>query len=594
MIFKRTLKRKIQNSMISTAFISLLIALIIILPLIYIATIPVTTYISSTINNYISQNYSMSFETNLNSQKKMITKSMINSLTVEDIINSYSDDNYSIEEQEEIMEEMIETRGNITLEIDGFDEDSQKIIILSMIKIIKDIKEIVPLDDVILTEFELAGETIFSIPENKTTFYSSDIVHFESMHNKENNMLDKKLLGIYEHSKSTLTILDQESNLLGTITTAVNPYFVFIVMGPIILVFLLASILALLVANLMSRLLSIPILKPIKQLNKQLTIIAGDDLALHKHMTVEVKRPPKEIEQLRDNSNLIMEKMKIYAVNLENYKDELEAQNYELEAQNLELADSKTMIESQQNKLVQSEKMASIGQLSAAIAHEINTPLGAIKSNCQMIEMVLPIIELSTQEQENEKLKKAVKNIKRSNDISLDASKRMGEIIKNLKNFSRLDQSNYQEANINEGIQSVLVLTSNLWKNKITLKEDYGELPLVECYPSMLNQVFMNVIVNAIQASDNISEIEISTYVKSDNIVVKVKDFGTGISPENLSRIFDSGFTTKDKNNGTGLGLSISRDILKKHNGTITVESVTTEGSTFTIEFPISHDHKNC
>ncbi len=282
--------------------------------------------------------------------------------------------------------------------------------------------------------------------------------------------------------------------------------------------------------------------------------------------------------------------MSTYFENLEDYKDELEAQNAELEAQNIELSDSKHVIEKQQDQLVQSEKMASIGQLSAAIAHEINTPLGVIKSNCQMAETILPMVELKVDTEADPKLKKALKNLENTNAISLDAAKRMGEIIRNLKNFSRLDQSDYQEADINEGIQSVLVLTSNLWKNKINLKEHYGTLPLVRCYPSMLNQVIMNILVNAIHASDKNGIIEIETQSDDTNVTIAIKDYGIGMSKDVVERVFDSGFTTKERNEGTGLGLSISHDIIERHQGRIEVESKLGEGSLFKVILPINHE----
>ena len=175
-----------------------------------------------------------------------------------------------------------------------------------------------------------------------------------------------------------------------------------------------------------------------------------------------------------------------------------------------------------------------------------------------------------------------------------DATKRVGEIIRNLKNFSRIDQAKFQNADITEGIKSVLVLTSNLWKNKVTIHESYEMLPLISCYPSMLNQVFMNIIVNAIQASDKNDDIYIQTEFDDVYVYLTIRDNGSGIKENHLEHIFDSGFTTKPKDEGTGLGLSISKDIIDKHCGHIEAFNNDDKGATFKITLPIEQSDKIC
>ena len=221
--------------------------------------------------------------------------------------------------------------------------------------------------------------------------------------------------------------------------------------------------------------------------------------------------------------------MKQYSHLLEDQKIILENQNEELEAQNEELTDSKRKIEDAQTMLVQSENMASIGQLTAAITHEINTPLGAISSNVQLYDMLINLLHENNLIHTNPELFDVVERMKETNSINIMACQRVIEIIKSLKTFSKLDQAEFQEVNITDGIKSVLILTSNLWKNKIKIHEDYGDIPIVKCFPGLLNQVFMNILVNAIQAVKDKGDIYIKTFVDNEYLNVSIKDTGIGI-----------------------------------------------------------------
>ncbi|MHB8131465.1 MAG: sensor histidine kinase, partial [Mobilitalea sp.] len=156
--------------------------------------------------------------------------------------------------------------------------------------------------------------------------------------------------------------------------------------------------------------------------------------------------------------------------------------------------------------------------------------------------------------------------------------------------FSRLDQAEFQEANINEGIKSVLVLTHNLLKRRITVHEDFGDLPLVKCFPGQLNQVLMNIIVNASQAIEGEGDIFIRTFLKEKHLYITISDSGTGIRDEDLRKIFDPGFTTKGVGVGLGLGLYLSYNIIQNHNGEISVVSEPSKGAEFTIKIPIDNE----
>lgn len=231
-----------------------------------------------------------------------------------------------------------------------------------------------------------------------------------------------------------------------------------------------------------------------------------------------------------------------------------------------------------QLQLINSEKMASLGQLVAGIAHEINTPFASIKSNNSIMTKLIQKIE-------NEDLKEMFSEI---NSIDNEAVKRVLNLVTSLKRFVRLDEVELQETDINKEIDLTLDLIHHETKNKAEIIKKYSNLPLIKCYPNMLNQVFMNILVNACHAIETKGVIEIETSCENNMLVVSIKDSGKGIPKENIDKIFMAGFTTKASGVGTGLGLAISQKIIDKHNGKIEVQSETGHGSRFIITIPIS------
>lgn len=231
----------------------------------------------------------------------------------------------------------------------------------------------------------------------------------------------------------------------------------------------------------------------------------------------------------------------------------------------------------QQTQLIQSEKMASLGQLVAGVAHEINTPLGSINSNNALFKKCVE--KLSGPEDINSMINELI-------NINTEAIKRINELAKSLKNFARLDEAEFQEADIHEGIKNTLMLINHEIKDRIEVIKDFGEIPNIKCYPNQLNQVFMNILINAAQSIEGEGKITITTGHSAPNIVITISDTGSGIPKENLKKIFDPGFTTKSVGVGTGLGLSIVYRIIQKHNGKISVESQVGRGTTFRIELP--------
>ncbi len=227
-----------------------------------------------------------------------------------------------------------------------------------------------------------------------------------------------------------------------------------------------------------------------------------------------------------------------------------------------------------QLKLINSEKMASLGQLVAGIAHEINTPLASIKSNNEIaVKLIKRLKDTDTAEILNE-----------INTIDTEAISRINKIVTGLRKFVRLDEAELQEADINKEIDLTLDLIRHETKNKVTVIKKYGEIPLVKCYPNMLNQVFMNILVNACQAIKEQGKIIISTEYCNKNLIVRIKDNGCGI--DDINKIFFAGYTTKGVGVGTGLGLAISKKIIEKHNGKISVNSKVGKGSEFIITIP--------
>ena len=224
-----------------------------------------------------------------------------------------------------------------------------------------------------------------------------------------------------------------------------------------------------------------------------------------------------------------------------------------------------------QLKLINSEKMASLGQLVAGVAHEINTPIASIKSNNEIATKLISKIS-------DESVAELLKEI---NNIDREAVERINRLVVSLRKFVRLDEAELQDADINKEIDLTLDLIRHETKNRITIVKNYGELPPVKCYPNMLNQVFMNILVNATQAIENEGVITIDTSFKNKTLTVKIKDTGCGIKePE---KIFFAGYTTKGVGVGTGLGLAISQKIIEKHNGKIEVFSEINKGSEFVI-----------
>jgi len=173
-----------------------------------------------------------------------------------------------------------------------------------------------------------------------------------------------------------------------------------------------------------------------------------------------------------------------------------------------------------------------------------------------------------------------------------EGADRTTEIVKGLRNFSRVDEEELKYANLNQGLEATLLILRNEIRHRVQVIKEFGDIPEIPCYPGKLNQVFMNIITNAIQAVTTNGIITIRTYVKNSFVYVEIEDNGIGISPENLSKVFEPFYTPKRVGEGTGLGLSISYGIIKDHNGSIKIKSEPGKGTTFIIKLPMDNQEK--
>ena len=284
----------------------------------------------------------------------------------------------------------------------------------------------------------------------------------------------------------------------------------------------------------------------------------------------------------------------------------------ELIKTNRDLKEVNSKLSDAQSKLIQSEKLASIGQLAAGVAHEINNPIGFIFSNFGTLEQYLEDLfqMLDAYEQAEASVSDGaalarIRSLKADLDIdylkedipnlmreSRDGIQRVRKIVQDLKDFSRVDaRQEWESVDLHAGIDSTLNIVNNEIKYKADVVKHYGALPEVQCLPSELNQVFMNLLVNAAHAiTAERGTITISTGVDGPNVWVEVADTGAGIAQENLKRIFDPFFTTKPVGKGTGLGLSLSYGIVQKHSGRMEVHSELGVGTRFRVTLPIQHE----
>jgi signal transduction histidine kinase len=317
----------------------------------------------------------------------------------------------------------------------------------------------------------------------------------------------------------------------------------------------------------------------------------------------EVAERQKAEEALVHLNSHLEERIAERTRHLETATRELEQGRHELEKAYAELT-------SRQAIILHQDKMASIGLLAAGVAHDINNPIGFVTNNLEELRIYLTRLQAFIEEQQTiiqatappEELKKLREDWNQLgidyilDDFgaliaeSLEGATRVSDIVKNLRNFSRVDDFAFKLADINECMESSIKITQHELRHKAQVHRQFGEIPRIFCCPQQLNQAFMNLLVNAAHAIDKRGEVTLKSWSDADFVHISITDTGCGI-PENLqSKIFEPFFTTKEAGKGTGLGLSIVADIIKLHQGEISVQSRPGYGTTFTITLPLRHE----
>ena len=313
---------------------------------------------------------------------------------------------------------------------------------------------------------------------------------------------------------------------------------------------------------------------------------------------------------LKENERIIREQNVILETKVNERTQELSEANSELSQTLIELKEA-------EGQLVEAEKMASLGQLTAGIAHEINNPINFVTSNITPLNRDVDILIDFIQEMEKiglsdlpaEEKKKQIEEQKEELDFDYlkmeisqllkgihEGASRTSEIVKGLRVFSRLDEDDLKKADMNGGLDSTLIIVNNLISNKIRLEKVYSDIPLIDCYPGKLNQVFLNIISNAIYAikkkfgDEPGGILKISTSNNEKKVFVKIEDNGIGMDETTKKKIFEPFFTTKDVGEGTGLGMSIVYNTIRRHQGEIQINTTPGIGTEFILELPIVLD----
>jgi len=312
---------------------------------------------------------------------------------------------------------------------------------------------------------------------------------------------------------------------------------------------------------------------PVRQLEQAAGEVAKGDLEVQLHINSK-----DEIGRLARSFNQM-------TISLRNAKQKMQRQAQTLRAQNKQLEKAMRELRETQEQLLMKEKMASLGDLVAGVAHEINNPIGAVNASADVVRRCADKIE--SEARKNQQLQKTTKILKESAGVILTAGNRIAAIVKSLKNFARLDESEYQKTDIHEGIESSLILMENEFQNRISVVRDYHDIPEIVCYPGQLNQVFLSLLKNATNAIEGSGRISIKTTTENGHVRVEISDTGKGIPRRKLGKIFDFGFSTGDSRVKMSSGLSTAYNIVQKHHGEIKVDSEVGKGTTFSIVLPI-------
>ncbi|WP_252274105.1 sensor histidine kinase [Pseudomonas subflava] len=351
--------------------------------------------------------------------------------------------------------------------------------------------------------------------------------------------------------------------------------------------------------------------KPVSEVMNPAPLVVSLDTSLEeaaRQITAQLQSPIRDDFVLVDEQGLYQ--------GLGTVLDLLKAMEHRVAQRNRVLRKALVDLKESQTQLVQSEKMASLGQMVAGVAHELNTPLGYVKNNVQLLrELTRPLLELADAQAAlgdcladpacaEDDLARALEEAGRLRELAAPellaedleqlfadtgyGLQQIGELVVGLKDFARLDRAMSEEIDLNDCIRSALVIARNSIKDKAEVHQQLGELPRIACAPSQINQVLLNLLTNAAQAMEGFGRIQVKSWSENGQVLISVQDNGCGMPREVLERIFDPFYTTKPVGQGTGLGLSISFKIIQDHGGNIRVVSEPGRGTRFLISLPCS------
>ena len=419
----------------------------------------------------------------------------------------------------------------------------------------------------------------------------------------EDSRVRKTIHGIQEPRFQTLLsiitdLVEHEKAETLTAHTAMRGYF-----RKTLTYFILFAAAGLLLVVLMYAYISKPIGIRLKKIVDRMKDVKNDNFDLKLDIDKQ-----DEIGLLAENFNLMLKHLhedqilrEQYMAMIQSKSDEVAEKNRMLQESLIEVEKKNKEIEESRLQMVQSDKMASIGILAAGIAHEINNPIGFVKSNLNTLSQyshdTKELLEILGKTDSLRTIKSFIDDkdfgfvttdMLQLVSESMEGVDRIASIVRGLKEFSHMGEDKFVKYNLNECLDNVLKVGWNEIKYRAEIVKEYGNLPLIECYPQQLHQVFLNIIINAAHAIKDKGKIVLSTYIEGITAVVVIKDNGSGMDKETQKKIFDPFFTTKPVGQGTGLGLYIVYKIIKTHNGTIDVESSPDEGTTIVIKIPIN------
>ena len=331
----------------------------------------------------------------------------------------------------------------------------------------------------------------------------------------------------------------------------------------------------------------IDLLIPFKRQNKiyGFLILASNNGKIFKAEDITLLATIANQASLAIENNLFIEETKALTKSLTESKVEKRYVN-ELEKKNRNLEELYNELKETQAQLIQSEKMSSLGQLVAGVAHELNNPIGYLYANMKELQKYIKLLKQGETNKIEVKPEYLQDDITQVIKESIEGSERVKTIVENLRKFSRLDEAEFKYADIHEGLDSTIMLVKKELGDRIKLHRNYANIPPISCMPGQLNQVFLNLLLNAIQAIDGDGNIWITTSANENDVTIEFKDDGRGIPKKNIDKVFEPFYTTKPIGMGTGLGLSISYGIVSEHGGSIKVKSKKTTGTTFIIKLP--------